>query len=336
MPQTFDMLKRNFHIGHILIIIFGFVSSGNLWADTNSDVSSIFDALSYKEVVDITIEGDISFLIENRRDQEDHEAIMSFEDKDGNLQEWTVNLSIRGKFRRMFSKGVPPLKLDFKKKILKEQGLKAYDDIKLVTLFHADKKEAYQTLVKEFLTYKIYNVLAEESYRVQLLKIKFKDSSSGKTFKENGFIIEDYAQLLDRIGAKKIENISELTFEDFDSAQTEFVSLFQYMIGNGDWGLTTKKNIEICEKDGRAIAIPFDFDFCGLVDASYAVPNNIYNISSVRDRIYLGRKDSLQEILGVYSLFENKKEEILEITSKCKLLSRESRNKTTDYLRSFF
>ena len=43
--------------------------------------------------------------------------------------------------------------------------------------------------------------------------------------------------------------------------------------------------------------MPYDFDLCGLVDASYAIVNSTLGISSVRDRKYRGfkRDESLLE-----------------------------------------
>ena len=43
--------------------------------------------------------------------------------------------------------------------------------------------------------------------------------------------------------------------------------------------------------------MPYDFDLCGLVDASYAIVNSTLGIKSVRDRKYRGfkRDESLLE-----------------------------------------
>ena len=38
----------------------------------------------------------------------------------------------------------------------------------------------------------------------------------------------------------------------------------------------------------RLIAVPYDFDHSGLVNASYAKPNPILNTSSVTERVYRG------------------------------------------------
>ena len=324
---------------YIILFIPIFISahSGIYGSDFTKIIGpSIFDAISYQEEVEISIEGDISFLRDNRRNQEEHDAILSFKDRDGVQQQWEIELSIRGKYRRMFSEGVPPLKLDFKKKVLKENGLTDHNDLKLVTLFHEDKKEAYQTLIKEYLAYKIYNLITDDSYRVQLVKISYKDTSTGKTSKEHGFLIEDTAQLLDRIGAEKIPDSVAIDQSQLHPVQQHLVALYQYMIGNGDWNFHIPKNLRYCDKKGTVYAIPFDFDFCGMVDASYAVPNNVYNIRSVRDRIYLGLQDSISYIRPVYRMFDNNKDEILEMVKNCKKLNRENKNKATAYLQSFF
>ena len=298
--------------------------------------SSIFDLLGHNEVVAVTLEGDISHLRENKRSKKEVKATLSFIDGEGVDRTFKTNLTIRGKYRRMFSEGVPPLRLDFKKKELEEAGLSKYDDMKLVTMFHEDKAEAFQTLVKEYLAYKLYNEVTDYSYRVQLIEVNYADSNTGQSVKEYGFLIEDSAQFADRHNMKKVDDINDFGIEKVDRKQLETLSLFQYMIGNGDWGLTNVKNIKLYEKDGKLIPIPYDFDFSGLVDASYAVPNNIYNITNVKERVYLGGVEQIDDLSEILQFFKEKKEDFLKITSECKFLSKKHREEATEYLLSFY
>ena len=85
---------------------------------------SLFDVLHYQEVVKVDIESDFEYFINNRRSEEKQDASFKFKNSRGSEIALDANISIRGKYRRMFSKGIPPLKIDFKKKDLAALGLK--------------------------------------------------------------------------------------------------------------------------------------------------------------------------------------------------------------------
>jgi hypothetical protein len=305
-------------------------------ANDTSIQKSIFDVMSYNDVISVTLESKINYFKENKRSKDELDSKFTYINEDGESIDLDVKLTIRGKYRRMFSEGVPPLKLNFKKKDLKKLGLSSFDDFKLVTMFHDDKGEAYQTLVKEYLAYKAYNLLSEYSYRVQMVEVTYKDVDSGDSEKEYAFLIEDSAQLAERIGAKKINDINDVPDLKMNEDNLALVSMFQYMIGNGDWGYEIVKNLNLFEKDGEIICIPYDFDFSGLVDASYAVPNNIYKIKSVRDRVYLGKNVTLNNLEPVLNIFIEKKENLIDLVESCNLLSRKNRNEASEYLNSFY
>ena len=95
-------------------------------------------------------------------------------------------------------------------------------------------------------------------------------------------------------------------------------------------------NIKLFRKEDKIICVPYDFDFSGLVNASYAVPDNSYGIKSVRERIFLGFSDDIKELENSIQIMERAKEDIFNITKKIALLSRKNKNKTVDYLKSFY
>lgn len=64
--------------------------------------------------------------------------------------------------------------------------------------------EDEQLLLKEFLVYKIYNLLEDKSFRVRLLKTKYLDSKNKvKPFSQYSFLIEDDADLAKEQIARK-------------------------------------------------------------------------------------------------------------------------------------
>lgn len=313
------------------VLIYFCCSSGFIFGQ------GIFEALSDPEIKKVTIETDINYIMENRRDTTKHDGVLSYIDASDNEVKWDIGLTIRGRYRRMFSKNIPPLKIDFKKSQLKEKGLeKKYDDFKLVTYFHEDKKEGLQTLIREYLIYKMYNVITPYSYRVQLLEIEYKDKDSGDKYKEYCFIIEDDSQIEDRLDIKELpDNIKNLELSMNDE-QTTLVAMFEYFIGNGDWKIFHPKNLKLFKKDGKVIPIPYDFDFSGMVNAAYAVPNNLYGRSTVMDRVYLGDKVELAEVSEIVEMFKVNKDAFFEIIDNSEKLSGKNKKEMKSYIDSFF
>ena len=297
---------------------------------------SIFDAISYDNIVDIKIISDFENLKNNRRFNDDQEASMIFEDKNGTQHNYTVDLSLRGRYRRVFSQGIPPLKIEFKKKDLEVNGFHKYDDLKLVTYFYEDKAQSKEILLKEYLAYKLYNAISGYSYRVQLVKLEIEDVNTGNKEKQMGFVIEDTDELRNRLGAHKVQDSLIVDSSSFHQIQSQIASMFQYMIGNSDWNTLPGKNIKLFEISDRIIMVPYDFDFSGLVNAPYAVPDNTKNIKSVRERVYLGFEDDLTKLEPVIKLFERKKDKLISIVNNTKDLSNKSKYEITEYLKSFY
>ena len=192
------------------------------------------------------------------------------------------------------SQGVGSLASWLPWKELEASGYSKFDDLKLVTYFYEDKKVSKEILLKEYLAYKLYNAITGYSFRVQLVNLEVEDINTGKEDKQMGFVIEDTDQLRNRLDAKKLTEDAVISEESFHKIQTQITGLFQYMIGNSDWNTLPGKNIKLFDVGGKIMMIPYDFDFSGMVNAPYAVPDNTKNLKSVRDRIYLGFDDSLE------------------------------------------
>lgn len=304
-------------------------------ASTNAQ-KSIFDVMNHREVLSVTLKADFSALDSARRTAEKHKAILTFEDETGAEQKWNVKLKTRGNFRRLRCE-MAPLKIGFKKKDLKAAGLAQFDDMKLVTHCVSNKGEAKSLLQKEYLTYKLYNELTEYSYRVQLLKINYVDIVTGKKTKHWAFLIEDTAELKARIGATaKVEKYLNLPRDTFHDGLLKVASVFQYMIGNADWDVQAGRNVKYFIKNDKVLLIPYDFDFSGLVNASYAIPNPNYGIPTVKTRIFMGHKEDLDKLKGTLAFFKTKRIDLVKTVKKFRVLDESSREELLYYLDSFY
>ena len=127
---------------------------------------------------------------------------------------------------------------------------------------------------REYLTYKLYNELTPNSLRVQLVKITYLDKSNPDyRLTRYGFLIEDEEEFSWRTAATVKEQMG-LKPTELSPSHEKLAALFQYMIGNTDWSVEMRRNLEILEKpDGKLVPVPYDFDFSGIVSAPYARPN---------------------------------------------------------------
>ncbi|MEM6964715.1 MAG: hypothetical protein AAF573_08130, partial [Bacteroidota bacterium] len=280
---------------------------------------SIFDMMNYQEELNVDLIFDTEAVFKDRSNTQDHEALLAFKDENGEIRKWEIKVSLRGKFRRIKCENLPPLKLDFKKKALRAAGLSEFDDMKLVTHCVNDAKEAKRLLAREYLAYKIFNQISEESYRVQFLKINYVDVKTGKETKQYGFLIEDTAQLRDRINATKVEKPYNLPRTAFHTDQVKTVALFQYLIGNTDWSVMLYKNIKIFEKDNLNIIVPYDFDFAAIVEAPYATLNLRLGITHPKQRVYLGFPNDLEDMKATIDLFVQRKKSIVNVVKETTL-----------------
>ena len=324
---------RRKNILNVLILLFLVTIQG--FANAN-DVPSIFDELSYQETLEVTLEMDMEAVFANRRNKEKHKTVFTFIDKNNLTQTWNINVTLRGRYRRTRCEGMAPLKLNFKKRDLKEAGLAKFDDMKLVTHCVANKKEAKRLLAKEYATYKIFNQISEESFRVQFLKINYKDSKTGTIDQQWGILIEDTAELRARINVEKTKKLFNLDREFFHIDAYKTVAFFQYMIGNPDWSSNRVHNVKLLTKGEKYIIVPYDFDFSGIVDAPYASVNSELQIASNKDRIYLGFQEDLENYEETIQLYSSKKEDMLNVIRDCDVLTRKSRREMIKYINSFY
>lgn len=319
-----------------LIVIFLFsnqlIKANKITAIQNS----IFDELHYQEMVEVTLELNMSEAFSDRKNQEKHNAIFSYQNRLGQLKTWNIKVEQRGRFRRMKCENLPPIKLNFKKRDLAEAGLIEFDDMKLVTHCVNDADVAKQLLVKEYLAYKIYNQVTNLSFRVQFLKINYKDVLSGKVETQYGILIEDNAQLRDRLNADKDEKAFNLAPDKYNTKQIKVVALFNYMIGNSDWSMQEMRNVKVLIKDGKRILVPYDFDFAGLVDAPYVRLRPEHKLASSKDRIFLGFRDDATDLKSARRYFKFKRDPIIGTIKDCTLLSKGNKREMIRYINSFY
>jgi hypothetical protein len=255
---------------------------------------------------------------------------------DGTKVNDRILLEVAGNFRLQYC-FVPPIKLKFN--YTKGSILFPLKQMRLVNTCKSSGGFD-QYLLKEYLIYKIYNLLTDKSYRVRLIELNLKDSSERrKPITEFAFLQEDIKNVAKRNHCRIWEG-SKISSEATNHHQMTQISLFEYMIGNTDWAVIAEHNIKLIsyagDSSGKPFPVPYDFDYSGLVNAFYAVPDEKLNFESVKQRQYLGYARSYNEIESELNIFREKKAEIYSLINHFELLTLKSREEMTDYLDEFY
>jgi hypothetical protein len=86
----------------------------------------------------------------------------------------------------------------------------------------------------------------------------------------------------------------------------------------------------------KPYAVAYDFDYSGLVNAEYAVPDEILGTQSVMERVYRGFPREVGELREMANVFLAKKDAMLAEINNSKFLNDRSKKEMLNYLESFF
>jgi hypothetical protein len=249
-----------------------------------------------------------------------------------------MRLKARGNFRRSYC-SLAPFWLNIRKADVANKNLQDTRRMKIVT--HCMGSKAHDDYVlKEYLCYKIYNMISPVSFRVRLLKMKYVDTGRKNKVTEGwAFMIEPEEMVAERNGALVVEN-DELSMHLMKPGQLDVVALFMYMIGNPDFSVTGRHNIKILGMPGYGTegytVVPYDFDYTGLVNAAYAIPGENLGISSVRERYFLGLCRSDEAFMEAIQHINQYREEILQLVNDFEYLAVKDKQYVIGYLEEYF
>jgi len=268
----------------------------------------------------------------------------TFMNGDGESHRLEVSIRIRGNFRRKNCE-LPPLRLNFKKSEVKGTLFKGQDKLKLVSPCQHGL-ESQQKLLLEYLAYRTYEILTDYSFGARLIRLSYVDSDEKlKSWTDLVFVIEDENDIADRLKLDKAR-VAENRFEDLDQSTTALFELFQLLISNHDYSVLKGPEGEYCchnavmytrEKSAnKRIAIPYDFDMSGLVNAKYAAPPRHLPIRLVRTRYYRGLCQPAEIMDEAVAHMLSKKSEIIALYQEHPELSRLTRNRNVTYIKKYF
>ena len=220
---------------------------------------------------------------------------------------------------------------------MKGDGLKeTHKSLKLVTHCNDDENTLAQT-IKEYLAYKIYNELTENSLKVQLVHINYQDSDGKQSYQRFGILLEDIDELAERMNGQEIEGFGK-TMAAFSQTEMQTFAMFQYFIGNEDWRIPFMRNVKFIQlSDNKTlIPVPYDFDASGLVAANYAKPDRDLQLKCVKQRAFMGYFGNKTERNASIELFNAKKAVFYKLVEKNAILSTLQKQEILDYFDTFY
>ncbi len=203
-------------------------------------------------VIEVTLTTDIKDLRADKKKLAWQPAniIMHFSDTSVISEE--IHIEPRGNYRKTYC-DIASLMLNFKNPL--SPILSPLKKLKLVGGCHNGSANE-ELLLKEYMVYKIYNLLSIMSFRVRLLHITYKDSKQKvKSYSQYAFLIEDMKDMTARSNCAEVKNkvyATELT----NRQQMTLVSIFEYMIGNTDWAVSVYHNIKLMVPKNDTLANP--------------------------------------------------------------------------------
>ena len=294
-------------------------------------------------ILDVRIEAPWNDVMRNKESGDSWDGTFRYTEASGRAVSIPVTITTRG-ITRLRVCDFPPLRIGFDKAAAKGTAFRGAGNLKLVT--HCSHQSDYeQYSIKEYLAYRIYNLVTDKSFRVQGLDVSYeRDADDRRPIRRFAFLIEDPDDVAERNGMLKLM-IEDTLPERLDPVEAARFALFQYFIGNLDWSALGGPKPRCCHnarligaspEDPPFVAIPYDLDSSGIVDAEYAGPPPGIKVRNVRHRLYRGFCVHNEELPTVLDEFRELRPQFEALFEDEKRLDNRVRKKALHYIRGFY
>ena len=287
-------------------------------------------------ILEISLQGNVRDLLNDRTAQpQNHPITLAYKGDDSAQHSLAVSAKTRGHFRKLKENCIyPPILLHFTKSdALNASVFGKQDKYKLVMPCRGD-----EYVVREWLVYKIYNLVTPKSFQAKLVKVKIEDTKSNKNPPPFfGILLEEDKKMAKRNHKISIER--KLRPEQTETDAFLKMAVFEYLIGNTDWSVQYQQNIKLVAEDSNGVAttVPYDFDHSGLVNAPYAMPAEELQMRSVLERRYRGYcVKNMKQFDASIALFNRIKKDIYHLYTDCDWLDEKYKKSTLKYLDEFY
>jgi hypothetical protein len=291
-----------------------------------------------EDPVDLTLIFNVTKLKRTKDDENYMPGTLEFFSEDSIKITKNIRVRARG-FARKKQCNLPPFLINVNDTSISREFIAGAKKIKVVS--DCNSSNTYREYVlKEFLAYKIFNIITDNSFRVRLVNLKLIDT--GRKNRESNslvFIIEPEELLAQRLNSMAIK-INNLNFHQIEGSTTDMMSFFQYMIGNTDFAIVKRHNVKLLLsndfQEKMPFAVPYDFDYAGLVNTFYAVPDVLFGISDVTQRYYRGMCRTDAEFQDLIDYYLEKEDDIIGSINSFDYLEEKPKNEVLEYIEQFY
>lgn len=296
------------------------------------------------DILEVRLVAPFTAIMKERGADEEFGGRLRYVDAAGEPVEIDVGIRTRGELRmRKRVCRFAPLRLNFKKKQTKDSLFHHQDKVKLVTHCVNGSKRYEQSLLREYIAYRILNELTDVSFSVRLFRITYVDTSGRGADRETfAFVIEDRDRLAKRLELDAVD-LAMTRPRSLKPDYMNVVSLFHYLIGNTDFSPIKGSEGSCCHNhqligsaDDLLYSVPYDFDQAGLVNAPYASPNPRFKLRSVRQRLYRGYCINNDHLDSTIALYQQRRLAILGLIRDQFGLDKRARRYMKDYIDAFY
>ncbi|MEN8155835.1 MAG: hypothetical protein ABFS10_02710 [Bacteroidota bacterium] len=333
------MMKILFQIVLGIILFSPHRVAGQQDSSLCADTIGVYDGLfEEEEPMNLTLQFNMKSFQRTRQREQYQPAELTCQVNDTFKVIHPVRVKARGTYRRDHCVN-PPFWMNIRYSAIEAEELCDVKRMKVVVRCRANA--AFDSYVlREYLVYRIYNMVSPYSFRTRLIRLKYIDTGRKNRETENwAFLIEPNDLMAERLNATLISN-DRLSMRRMNPRAMDLLAMFHYMIGNGDYSVTGRHNLKILVPEpggpGGFIPVPYDFDYTGLVNTEYAVPGESLGISSVRERYFLGPCRSKRMHLDAANKLLAAKEEIMELINGFEYLDEKERADMVGYIEAFF
>jgi hypothetical protein len=237
----------------------------------------------------------------------------------------------------------PPLRLNFTASGPDGTAFAGEDKLKLVTHCKNGNEKTQTSVLNEFMAYRIFNLISDQSYRVRLLRIRYEDTEGKQRRLDEphyGFLIESDDGLARRLEGTVVK-VEAIRFSKLDIQQVARLTVFHYLIGNKDWSFVMADSDDICchnidllDVDNTLVPIPYDFDLAALTRAKYRSGGKL-NQSTRRE--YVGYCKTTADTLDqAIDLTQSLKDDILNTVLDVPAMDDDARERRAKFIADYF
>jgi hypothetical protein len=331
-------LKLSFFAATILLCA-GPLLAQDDFVPTFEDTMAVYeDLFEIEEPLTMTLKFNVKELKKTQWKEEYLPGAMTCHVREGFEVQHDVRIKARGEIRKRIC-SAPMFWINIRHAGIEAEYLS--DVIKMKMVIRCKASNTYKNYVlREYLVYKMWNLLSPYSFNTRLVKLKIIDT--GRKDKESedwAFLIEPEAKMAERNNCMPIKN-DRLSIKTVNQEWMDRVAFFSYMIAQMDFSVTGRHNLKIVTSKEYSstgfIPIPYDFDYCGFVDAEYAVPDENLGIESVRERYFLGPCRNEDRYRKVMDWLASYRDEISDLILNFEYIDESEKKFLLNYIEDYY